>query len=138
MDHVQQDEFIYDSDCGICTAAVRWLSERADGSVRFVPSTPESLRRNGISEAQAQAAAILSTADGRRFDGSLAFGEVLRRSPKYDRNLLGRLLLEQPSRSVAGWVYSWVAKNRHRLSGGGGGACAIPRQVQDSFQENRR
>ena len=129
------DTFIYDGDCGICTTSVAWLSERCEGGVEFVPATRELLASAGVSPADAQQAVILLTAEGARFDGSLAFGEVLRRSTKYDRNLLGRLLLEQPSRQVAGWVYSWVAKNRHRLSHGGGGVCGIPRQALQPAKE---
>lgn len=117
------DVFLYDGDCGFCQSAVDWLAERSDGSVTFTPATPDRLREHGISAEEADVAAVLVTRDGRRFDGSLAFGEVLRRSPKYDRNLAGRLLLEQPSKEVGRWVYSWVAKNRHRLSTGGRGVC---------------
>ena len=43
------------------------------------------------------------------------------------KTTLCRLLLEQPSKQVAGWVYAWVAKNRHRLTGRGGGVCGIRR-----------
>lgn len=124
---VDQDTFIYDGDCGLCQSTVDWLRPRSDGSIRFAPATPATLADTGLGAADTDRAAVLVTTTGRRLDGSLAIGEGLRRSPKYDRNLLGRLLLEQPSRTIGEWIYSWVAKNRHRLSQGGGGACGITR-----------
>ena len=120
------DIFYYDGDCGLCTKTVRWLAERSDGSVSFVPASDESRARHGLMLAETERAAILVSADGRRWEGSEAIGEVLRRSPKYDTNLAGRLLLEWPSREIAGWVYGWVARNRYRLSGDHPGAVDRP------------
>lgn len=127
MGALAHDTFIYDGDCSVCERAVTWLEPRGDGSVEFAPASAEMLRRAGVTAAEADEAAVLVTTDGRVFAGALAFGEVLRRSDAYDRRLAGRLLLEQPSKQVAGWVYAWVAKNRHRLTGRGGGVCGIRR-----------
>ncbi len=127
MTALLHDTFIYDGDCGLCEQAVAWLEPRGDGSVEFVPATPDLLERAGVEASAATDAAVLVTTSGHKFAGALAFGEVLRRSDKYDRRLAGRLLLEQPSKQVAGWVYAWVAKNRHRISGRGGRVCGTDR-----------
>lgn len=127
MTALNRDTFIYDGDCGLCEQAVAWLEPRGDGTVEFVAATPDLLQRLDVEADAARDAAILITTSGRRYVGSLAFGEVLRRSDKYDRRLAGRLLLEQPSRQVAGWAYAWVAKNRHRISGRGGRVCGTDR-----------
>ncbi|HSN44080.1 MAG TPA: DUF393 domain-containing protein [Propionibacteriaceae bacterium] len=112
---LDRDTFVYDGGCNFCVSSVRWLKERADGSVVFLPAEPGLLHRAGLSSADTAAAAILVTTDGRRFVGSLALGEVLRRSARVHLKLAGRLLLEQPSRLLGEMVYRWVARNRHRL-----------------------
>ncbi|MCX6406411.1 MAG: DCC1-like thiol-disulfide oxidoreductase family protein [Propionibacteriales bacterium] len=118
--HSTGDVLVYDGTCELGQTVADWVSERSDGSIDFRPATPELARDLGLDDAELDAAAVLVTADGRHLVGALALGEALRRSPRYDRRLLGRLLLEQPSREVGSWIYSWVAKNRHRLSGGAG------------------
>ena len=122
---LDKDLFLYDGDCRFCARSVAWLSARTDGSVIFIPWQRADIDALGVSSADLEKQAVLVTADGRRFDGHLAFGESLRRSPQRDTNLLGRLILEQPTREVSRWVYGWVAKNRHRL--GGPAACSMPR-----------
>lgn len=121
---LDKDLFLYDGDCGFCARSVAWLSGRTDGSVTFTPWQRADIDALGVSAADLEKQAVLVTTDGRRFDGHLAFGESLRRSPQRDTNLLGRLILEQPTREVSRWVYGWVAKNRHRL--GGPAACSVP------------
>jgi len=122
---LEKDLFLYDGDCGFCTRSVAWLSERTDGSVDFRAWQRTDLTTLGITPAELEQQAVLVTVDGRRADGHLAIGECLRRSPARDTRLLGRLVLEQPSREVARWVYRWVARNRHRL--GGTTTCAVAR-----------
>lgn len=127
MSTITTDTFLYDGECAFCQRVVQWLRERSDGSVAFAPATAELLRETGVSATEAEQAAVLVTRNGQHFPGALAFGEVLRRSDKYDRRLAGRLLLEQPSREVARWVYAFVSKNRHRLSKCGGDVCGTTR-----------
>ncbi|MBG6189592.1 putative DCC family thiol-disulfide oxidoreductase YuxK [Arthrobacter sp. CAN_A212] len=111
--------FLFDGDCGFCAKAVAWLKERADPAVRFSSWQQFDLASVGLTELDTESQAILVTGGKGKFEGHLAFGEVLRGSSKRDVRLLGRLILEQPSREIARWIYLWVAKNRYRLSEGG-------------------
>lgn len=111
------DIFLYDGSCGFCARSVAWLAERGDGSVDFVPWQRTDVTALGVTPEELERQAVLVTAEGRRLDGHMAVGECLRRSPARDTRLLGRLILEQPSREVARWVYRWVTQNRHRLGG---------------------
>ena len=115
---MNRDLFVYDGDCGLCQRTVDWLASRTDASIEFVPAVdaPADL---ALDPTALNEAAVLVCSDGRRFWGSLAIGETLRRNERYGNNLLGRLILEEPTKSVARWIYRWVARNRLRLSGDG-------------------
>lgn len=116
---MDRDVFIYDADSELTRRTVEWLRPRSDGSLDFRPLAETDPALLPDVDHDADAVVALVCADGRTFSGSLAIGEALRRSPKYDRNLLGRLLLEEPSKTVARWGYRWAAKNRLRLAGEG-------------------
>lgn len=114
---LDKDLFLFDGDCRFCARSVAWLSARTDGSVTFRAWQHVDTDALGVSAAALEQKAVLVATDGRRFDGHLAYGECLRRSPRRDVNLVGRLILEEPTREVSRWVYGWASKNRHRLGG---------------------
>ncbi len=89
---MNRDLFVYDGDCGLCQRTVDWLASRTDASIEFVPAVdaPADL---ALDATALNEAAVLVCSDGRRFWGSLAIGETLRRNERYGNNLLGRLIL---------------------------------------------
>jgi predicted DCC family thiol-disulfide oxidoreductase YuxK len=101
--------FVYDAECGFCTRFARWLVPRVAGRLDVVPAhlTGEDVRASswylGPDGARlARHAGIAAALDAT--DGPWRFA--------------GRVLRARPLAPVAGVVYDWVARNRHRMPGG--------------------
>lgn len=131
--------FIYDGDCGICTATVEWLRRQSAGDVlRFAPSfeQPPEMLAAGLTLQDAMAAAyVIDTTQNRNgatvlttFRGAAAINFALGRLPGRRNWLFRRLarLYQLPGvRQVQDLGYAWVAGNRHRLKVGPQ-VCAVP------------
>ncbi|MFD3688454.1 thiol-disulfide oxidoreductase DCC family protein [Nocardiopsis sp. NPDC058631] len=115
--------FLFDSDCGFCRRAVSFARERVRARSRFVAWQNTDLGAFGLTPGQADEAAWLVYADGRRFRGGDAVAEVLLHGRPLTRPV-GRMMRLPLLREVNRFVYRRVAANRHRLPGGTS-ACAL-------------
>lgn len=101
----------FDDDCGVCSAAVRFLTGRVDGSVRFRPS--HELTDPDMA-ARADSALLVVGPRGLEA-GRAAVATVLDRCGRAGRAasiLLGLPLVDR----LGDLVYARVAANRARLS----------------------
>lgn len=117
---------IFDGDCAFCSSSIRWAQRRVRHLPRAVPHQTfddEALDELHLDRAACNAAVQFVDADGTVSSGERAVAAVLRRAGGVWK-LLGVLLGLPVVRSIAGLVYRWVARNRHRLPGGTP-ACGI-------------
>ena len=119
----------FDDDCGVCSAAVRFLTDRVDGSVRFRPS-----RELTDPRLRARAGEALLVVGPRGLEeGRAAVAAILGRGGPLERAagvVLGLPLVA----GIADRVYAWVAANRSRLSArlGLAAGCALPAPPPES------
>ena len=94
----------------------RWVRRRVPaGRVLAVPNqAPGVLERHGVTRAEADRAAWLITAEGRRFQGAAAISRVLEEVPGW-RPLAG-LYRVKPIAAVEESFYRWFAANRSRFA----------------------
>lgn len=118
---------VYDGDCAICTKLSRVVTTRlrarpADFAVTAYQHA--DLAALGLTADQCDAALQWVAADGRvsPAEGAVARTFLASRMPFRP---LGALLLVPGVRTLAGVLYRWVARNRHRLPGGTP-ACSMP------------
>jgi predicted DCC family thiol-disulfide oxidoreductase YuxK len=111
---------IYDGECSMCRASALWLMRWAlsGGALEILPcrSEPRRARFPQISDAACTTAMQLVLPDGRVLSGADAVPELLRRI----RGLgwLAAFFALPGARPVARRFYTWVARNRMRLSCG--------------------
>ncbi len=110
---------IYDGDCGFCERSARWferLNRHGHVLVRAWQE-PGVLEASGLTELQCREAAWFISAGGQRYRGAdaifAALGEL--GTPWRWLTWICRWSLLH---ALAGHVYGWVARNRHRLPGG--------------------
>lgn len=105
---------IFDGDCGFCHRQVRFI-ERWDVGRRIdaVPFQAADLERFGVSRTAAEEAMHLVAPSGAVWRGAEAAREILRLLPRTRR--LAWLFRVPGAMYVAGRVYRWVARRRHRL-----------------------
>ncbi len=117
---------VFDGDCGFCTTSARVLSQRlrrSPGDYAVEPWQVLDLEALGLTVAQCDQSVQWVGADGRREHAEGAIGRALLASRPWVRPL-GAVLLLPVVRPLAGVVYRWVSRNRHRLPGGTP-ACAL-------------
>lgn len=112
--------FLYDPDCGFCTASVEFLRRHLRSSIDYAPYVGHDLAGVGLTEDQCRQQAWVVLDDGRTAGGAMAFAEVLSHGGPAAM-AIGRLLRAPGARQVAQAVYRFVARHRHRLPGGTGG-----------------
>ncbi len=131
--------FVYDGDCGICTATVAWLRRHgADAVLRFAPSIeqPSEMLAAGLTLQDCLGAAYViealpgvgGVAPLRRFRGAAAINFALGCLPGRRNWMfrgLARLYQLPGVRQAQDLGYAWVAGNRHRLRVGPQ-VCAAP------------
>lgn len=106
---------LFDSDCGFCTACARWLSRRGARVVER-PLSATDAEALGVDSDRARREIPLVSADGVVW-GAEAIAGALTSCPRPWR-WAGRVISSAPVRPLAGRVYAWVARNRHRFPGG--------------------
>jgi len=107
--------FLYDGECGFCIKWMRWLQRRIDHDLAFVASQDvDDLGRFGLSDADVATASYWVDERGRPHRGSRSFTGVLRHGGRGWR-LVAALLDLPVVRTLAGWAYTVIARNRHRL-----------------------
>ncbi|MFJ7247609.1 thiol-disulfide oxidoreductase DCC family protein [Kitasatospora sp. NPDC098652] len=134
---VKDPVLVFDGDCAFCSSCVRW-GERylrqtlASGGWDSVPFQFADLAeldalaggRGEVSAERAEREVLWVTPAGRVYGGAQAVARLLLRTGGAWA-YLGALLTLAPVRPVAGAVYRWVSRNRHRMPGGTA-ACALP------------
>ncbi|MBV6698306.1 DUF393 domain-containing protein [Kitasatospora aureofaciens] len=137
---VKDPVLVFDGDCAFCSSCVGWAERYlrqtlASGGWEAVPFQFADLaaldaRAGGVGEVsweRAEREVLWVTPAGRVYGGAQAVARLLMRSGGAWA-FAGGLLALAPVRPVAGVVYRWVAKNRHRMPGGTP-ACAMPNRA---------
>lgn len=108
---------IYDGDCAFCTSSVNLLQRRIRRHPRCQPWQWLDLETYGVSQADCESAVQYVAGDGRVHSGERAVARTLIAAGK-GWALMGRVILLPGIVSVAGLIYRWISRNRHRLPGG--------------------
>ncbi len=111
---------VVDGDCAFCSSSARLVADRLRRSPTDFAVEPWQrldLAALGLTPAQCDEAVQWVGADGRRDHAEGAIGRALLASRWWVRPF-GAALLLPVVRPVAGLVYRWVSRNRHRLPGG--------------------
>ena len=111
-----QTTFIYDSDCGMCASAVRFL-RRLDrlNRVSWVPAQGLDSPPSGLTWSDLDRSAYLETPTGDLYEGFFAIRELLLKLPATAP--VGAMMMLPGVRMAGVPAYRWVARNRYRLSG---------------------
>jgi predicted DCC family thiol-disulfide oxidoreductase YuxK len=116
--------FLYDGDCGFCTASARVLRRYVRPDATIVAWQQADLDAFGVTE-QACTEAVQWVQPGRPpLAGPYAIAAALL-AGRVPWRPLGALLRLRPVAVLAWPVYRWIARNRHRLPGGTA-ACEMP------------
>jgi predicted DCC family thiol-disulfide oxidoreductase YuxK len=116
--------FLYDGDCGFCSACARWIQRHIPSRAQALPWQRADLGRLGLTAEECDAAVQWVGDDGRHAAGPVAIGRLLQDAGSYWRPL-GWLLVHPPVRFVSWPVYHWLSRNRHHMPGGTP-TCALP------------
>lgn len=117
---------VFDGDCAFCSSTIRVAKRLVKRLPRVVPHQQlddDALRALGLDRVACATAVQFVGADGRVHAAERAVAEVLRAAGGVWRPI-GAVLSLPVVRNVAGVVYRWVARNRHRLPGGTP-ACSV-------------
>jgi predicted DCC family thiol-disulfide oxidoreductase YuxK len=120
----------YDASCGICTQVMRVLANRdRHEQLTWISNQETGLLPDGVtSELLERTILVMDSGTGRRWTRSDAFYEIFAALP-FGR-ILAWPLLVPGLRTIAGWAYDAVARNRTRISVFLGlAACEIPRRA---------
>lgn len=118
---------IFDGDCGICTKLSRFVRRAVLPPSKGTVEAYQFLELEPLGLTQQQCAESLRYVDraGRTYAAQDAVARLLLGAAWWWRPL-GAVVLLPGVHALAGVVYRWVARNRHRLPGGTA-ACALPR-----------
>ena len=111
---------IYDGECSMCRASALWLLRRAEaGGARDLEILPcrSPVRRQrfpSISDETCMQAMQLVLPDGHVLAGADAAPEILLRIPRW--RWVARLFDLPRARPFARRVYTWIARNRMKIS----------------------
>ncbi len=127
MAGVNSAQLVYDGDCGICTklsrVVTRWVRPRPD-SFGVAAYQHLDLAPLGLTIEECDAALQWVAPDGTISSAQDAVARLLLSGGVWLRPV-GAVILVPGVNALAGAVYRWVARNRHRLPGGTP-ACALP------------
>lgn len=121
---------VYDGDCALCSSSVRALERCIARRPTVVAWQHTSLDELGLTQAQCEEAVQWVETDGTVLSAHLAVARTF----EYGGRgwwVIGRFLRLPGVRSIAGVVYRWVARNRHRLPGGTP-TCSLPQAERDT------
>jgi predicted DCC family thiol-disulfide oxidoreductase YuxK len=108
---------LFDGDCSFCSSSVRVLRRAVKRLPAVEPFQFSDLESLGVTAEQCAEAVQFVGVDGRVVSGHLAVAQVLSGAGR-GWPVLGWLMRAPVISPIAGWVYRWVARNRHRLPGG--------------------
>lgn len=115
---------VYDADCGVCQASVRWVQRRDRRDLfRFVPDDADPLPAGVLRDETEHTLVVL---DGdRKLTRAAGVARILRELRGW--KLAGAALNLPGLRQLANLGYDQFARNRHRVSAALGlRACAVP------------
>ncbi|MBP0448507.1 DUF393 domain-containing protein [Kitasatospora sp. RG8] len=140
---VKDPVLVFDGDCAFCTTCAGWAERYlrqtlASGGWEAVPFQFADLaeldaRAGGhgeVSWERAEREVLWVTPAGRVHGGAQAVARLLMRTGGA-WGYLGGVLALAPVRPLAGVVYRWVSRNRHRMPGGTP-ACSLPQAQRAS------
>lgn len=108
--------FLFDGECGFCRKWARRLGRITKGRVPIVPWQSVDIGALGVGAEECAEAVQFVERDGGHVGGAIAVGRHLRHVG-FPWSVAGSVLLAPGIRHVAGAVYRWVARNRHRFRG---------------------
>ena len=108
--------FVYDGDCGFCTRFATWLAARVT-DVDVVAAQRAPLATWHLTDEDVRASSWFVGPDGTRRGRHLGIAAALEATGR-PWAPVGRLVRTRAVAPVAGAVYDWVARNRHRMPGG--------------------
>jgi predicted DCC family thiol-disulfide oxidoreductase YuxK len=117
---------IYDGDCAFCSSSVRAMQKLLKKRPPMEPYQFLDLTKYSLTPEQCREEAKFIKADGTIKGGHLAFVETFKLGGGLWK-VIGSIVGLPVLRSIAGFVYRWVAKNRYRLPGGTP-TCALPKK----------
>ena len=120
---VERPLLVFDGDCAFCTRSVQFVERRIARHPVIRSWQSLDLAPLGLTEALCLEAVQLVRNDSSVVSAHIAVAHTLIHGRR-GWAVLGRLMLLPGVRQIAGVVYRWVARNRHRLPGGTA-ACAI-------------
>lgn len=115
---------VFDGDCAFCTRSVRFVEKRIHRHPTIVSWQSLDLDGIGLNRAECEEAVQWIGADGRRASAHIAVARTLIHGGR-GWSVLGWLVLAPGVRQLAGVVYRWIARNRHRMPGGTA-QCSLP------------
>jgi predicted DCC family thiol-disulfide oxidoreductase YuxK len=124
---------VYDGDCAFCTSSVRLLERAVSRRPNIVAWQHVDLDELGLTREACEAAVQWIGHDGERCSGERAIAQVFRNAGGLWK-IVGVVLSLPGIRWLAGVVYRWTARNRHRLPGGTP-ACGLNPQQRPGGQE---
>ena len=108
--------FIFDGDCAFCSSAARVFRKMIKDQVPIRPYQKLDLASLGLSE-ELTSKAVYYVRDGKYFVATEAIAQLFIGSRTL-WHAAGYLLRVPGINHRAGHVYYWIAKSRHRLTGG--------------------
>ncbi len=115
---------IYDGDCAFCSSSVRFIEKRIRRHPACEPWQWLDLDSYGVSRDACERAVQFVDDEGRVHPAERGIARVLIHGGK-GWAVLGRIILIPGVRHIAGAVYRWISKNRHRMPGGTA-QCSLP------------
>jgi predicted DCC family thiol-disulfide oxidoreductase YuxK len=124
--------FLFDGDCGFCSASARVLRRYVRPDASIVAWQEADLGALGVTEAACTEAVQWIRPGDPPLAGPYAVAAALRAGRRVWRPF-GVLLALRPVAALAWPIYRWIARNRHRLPGGTA-ACALPQTSTSNTQ----
>lgn len=115
---------IYDGDCAFCSSSVRFIERRLRAHPPCEPWQWLDLDAYGVTQEECERAVQYIDAGGRAHSAERGIARTLIHAGK-GWAIVGRAILVPGIRHVAGIVYRWISKNRHRMPGGTP-QCSLP------------
>jgi len=112
---------IYDGDCQFCQLSLEFGLKHLKIFPKYVAFQRISPADFGLTSEQVQSQIFMAStaqAPEKPVGGHLAAAEIMRMQKNPLLLFIGWLMTKPPVSWLAGLVYRWVAKNRHRLPGG--------------------
>ncbi|MFM7014135.1 MAG: thiol-disulfide oxidoreductase DCC family protein [Actinomycetota bacterium] len=109
---------IYDGDCQFCRLSLDFAIRKLKNMPEYVAFQRIDPKDYGLTTEQVSKAVWLVSAEHPPLAGHLAVAAMFLDQSNFGYKFLGLLMKYPPTSWVAGWVYGFVAANRHRMPGG--------------------